>query len=149
MPSEAYLDRLVLNQGSLLKARQWTVWLQYHLDTLPAGHGWERGLRDTLVGLHHGITCGARRLRRNPIWDLQGSMMDDTERLEDRAMRNLARFEQFRRDIPTRFEKVGDCLYGALRQQVRLAREIDEMRAKGHIDVDVLVDVKNEAAVEQ
>jgi len=77
-------------------------------------------------------------------------MSDDTEPLEDRAQLVLRHFDQInRKDIPIRFEKVLDCLYGALRQQIRLAREIDLMRLRGKLDIDVLVDVKNESAIEQ
>lgn len=149
MRSATYLDRLVLRQPSLPKARQWLEWLEYHLDHLPGDHGWERCLRDTLVGLHHAIASSARRLRKNPTWDLQGTMTDDTERLEDMAVGVLRRFEQLnQKDVPERFAKTMECLYGALRQQVRLGREIDRMRLAGHLDIDVLVDTKNETAVE-
>ena len=68
-------------------------------------------------------------------------MTDDTESLEYRAERLLARFNTInRRDIPTRFEPLVDCLLGALRQQVRLGREIDTLRLGGNIRVDVTVD---------
>ena len=150
MPSAAHCDARVLAQSSLPKARQWLRWLQYHHDTLPAHPGWCRGVRDVLLELHHSIAISARRLRGNPIWDFQGTMSDDTEPLEDRAQLVLRHFDQInRKDIPIRFEKVLDCLYGALRQQIRLAREIDLMRLRGKLDIDVLVDVKNESAIEQ
>jgi len=150
MPSPEYLDRLVLGHGSLPKARQWLQFLAYHHDSLPAHPGWARGVRDVLLELHHSIAISARRLRGNPTWDFQGTMTDDTESLEDRAQLVLRHFDQInRKDVPIRFEKVLDVLYGALRQQIRLAREIDEMRLRGKLDIDVLIDVKNESAIEQ
>jgi hypothetical protein len=150
VPSADYLDRLVLNQASLPKAMQWLQWLTYHLDTMPAHPGWTRGVRDSLACLHHTIAISARRLRGNPIWDIQGTMTEDTQKLEDFAQHALAVFEQINRnDIPIRFAKVMDCLYGALRQQVRLAREIDLMREMGHLNVDVLLDQKTVTLTEQ
>lgn len=150
MPSPEYLDRLVLRQSSLPKAAQWLAWLRYHHDHLPAHPGWARGVRDALTNLHHVIAISARRLRGNPIWDVQGTLMEDTAPLEDFARHALAVFDLInRKDVPERFGKVMDCLYGALRQQIRLAREIDQMRLMGRIDVDVLIDVKNETATEQ
>jgi hypothetical protein len=156
-PSPEYLDRLVLNQASLPKARQWTQWLAYHRDALPADHGWEEWFRDTLLAWHHAIAVSARRLRGNPIWDFQGTMTDDTERLEPAAIRLCQQLEHyFPRNVdgrwkstPDRYQRLMDCVHGALRQQVRLAREIDQMRERGRIDVDVLVDVKSEIATEQ
>jgi len=77
-------------------------------------------------------------------------MTEDTASLEDFARRALRIYEQInQKDVPERFAAVMDCLYGALRQQVRLGREIDLMRRMGHLDVDVLVDTKNEVATEQ
>jgi len=77
-------------------------------------------------------------------------MTDDTESLEDMAQRYLRRFEQInRRDVPIRFEATLDCLYGALRQQIRLGREIDRMRERGKIECDVFVDDVNRNGVEQ
>lgn len=76
-------------------------------------------------------------------------MTQDTEPLEDQAHRVLRKFESInRRDIPTRFEPIVDCLFGAIRQQVRLGREIDSMREKGMLRVDVMVDTKNQIAEE-
>lgn len=135
------LDQRNLGVSSLPKARQWLTWLEYHQEHLPATHGWQQWMRDVLIELHHGISCGARRLRNNPIWDVQGTMTDDTVSLEDRAMELLAKFNGFdARDIPERFTPFVDLLRGALRQQVRLAREIDELRASGALNVDVTVD---------
>lgn len=77
-------------------------------------------------------------------------MTDDTESLEGRAQRLLAKFETInKRDLPARFAPLIDCLYGAMRQQVRLGREIDTMRLRGHIDVDVFIDAASRTAVEQ
>jgi hypothetical protein len=149
VPSPEYLDRLVLHQAALPKAAQWLAWLRYHVDSMPAHPGWARGVRDTLACLHHTIAIAARRLRQNPIWDFQGTLVEDTAPLEDFAQQALAVFASInRKDVPQRFEKVLDCLYGALRQQVRLAREIDTMRRAGLLEVDVLVDRKNETATE-
>lgn len=150
MPDAAQLDRRVLRQPSLPKARQWLAWVAYHEAHLPAATGWQRGLRDICIALHHQIASAARRLRGNPTWDLQGTMTEDTERLETRAQRLLTTFETInRRDVPTRFEPLLDCLYGALRQQVRLGREIDTMQRAGQLAVDVQVDAVNQTAVEQ
>ena len=150
MPSAAHCDAQVLAQPSLPKARQWLEWLAYHQSDLPAHPGWARGVRDTLLGLHHTVATAARRLRKNPTWDFQGTMTDDTESLEDRAHLVLRQFEQInRKDVPLRFAKVLDCLYGALRQQIRLAREIDRMRQRGLIECDVYFSEKSGVAEEQ
>jgi hypothetical protein len=150
VPSAEHLDAQILRRPSLPVARQWLAWLRYHEDHLPGYTGWQRLLRDTLIDLHHQIACSARRLRNNPTWDIQGTMTDDTESLEEKATRNLARFNALnRRDVPTRFEQVLDCLFGALRQQVRLGREIDTMRRAGALRVDVQVDTVATTAVEQ
>jgi hypothetical protein len=77
-------------------------------------------------------------------------MTDDTESLEGRAERLLAKFQTInKRDLPIRFAPLVDCLFGALRQQVRLGREIDTLRRAGRIEVDVFVDEANRTAVEQ
>jgi hypothetical protein len=77
-------------------------------------------------------------------------MTTDTERLEDRAQRALQRFESINpKDVPERFADLMLCLYGALRQQIRLAREIDLMCEMGHINVDVLLDQKTVTLTEQ
>jgi len=150
VPTAAHLDRLVLNQPSLPKARQWLQWLRYHEDTLPSATGWQRGLSDCCILLHHSIAVSARRLRGNPIWDYQGTMTQDTEPLEDIAQRALKLYEALdQREFPDRFRKLALTLYGALRQQVRLAREIDEMRAQGKLAVDVLLDQKECKLIEQ
>ena len=150
MPSAEYLDRLVLNQASLPKARQWMEWLRYHTDTLPSSTGWQRGLSDSAILLHHSIAISARRLRGNPIWDYQGTMSEDSQRLEEIARLAVKNYEAIdQRDIPERFQKLALCIFGALRQQVRLAREIDEMRDAGRINVDVLLDQKEVTLVEQ
>jgi len=150
VPSPEHLDRLVLNQASLPKARQWLEWLRYHEEHLPQAHGWQRGLSDCAILLHHAIATSARRLRGNPVWDYQGTMTEDTESLETIATRAVKVYESLdQRDFPERFRQLALCLYGGLRQMVRLAREIDEMRAAGQLEVDVLVDRKNEVAVEQ
>jgi len=82
-------------------------------------------------------------------------MNQDTERLEDQAMRVVKLVDHLRLTpgspiwlVPERFQKVMDCLYGAVRQQVRLAREIDQMRERGQIECDVFVDEVNRTAVE-
>jgi hypothetical protein len=130
-----------LRQPALPKARQWLQWLAYHEAALPTGAGWIDCLRDTAIALHHQIASAARRLRGNPLWDLQGTMTEDTERLAERAVRLLRRVEALdRRDIPERFAPLLDCLIGACRQQVRLGREIDLLRERGALSVDVTVD---------
>ena len=136
--------------ATLPKARQWLVWLAYHLDELPADHGWIALCRDTLLGLHHAIVCCARRLRGNPTWDLQGTMTDDTERLEDGARRwarNAAALGS-RDDIPDRFRPLIAVLQGACNQQVRLAKEIDRMQRTGELQVDVTLDRAAQQLVE-
>jgi hypothetical protein len=144
------LDQRVLNQAALPKAKQWLEWVKYHHDHLPAFTGWQRGLRDVAVELHHHIASSARRLRRNPTWDISGTMVEDTEPLEDRALRLLAKFNSInRRDVPTRFDPLVDCIFGAIRQQVRLGREIDTMQRAGALNIEVQVDQVNTAVVEQ
>jgi len=138
-------------RGSALpKARQWVQWLLYHVDELPHDHGWILLYRDTLIGLHHAIACGARRLRGNPTWDLQGTMTDDTARLEDEALRwarNAAALGS-RSDIPERFGPMIELLHGACIQQVRLAKEIDRMRLAGELQIDVTMDRAAQQLVE-
>jgi hypothetical protein len=116
--------------------------LLYHVDDLPHDHGWVLLYRDTLIGLHHALVSAARRLRGNPTWDIQGTMTDDTERLEDGAMRwaRNASALLLRPDVPERFRPMLQLLEGACNQQVRLAREIDRMRRNGEIQVDVTYD---------
>jgi len=136
--------------AALPKARQWVQWLLYHVDDLPADHGWIQLYRDTLIGLHHAIVSSARRLRKNPTWDLQGTMTDDTERLEDGALRwarNAAALGS-RDDVPDRFRPMVTLLVGACNQQVRLAKEIDRMRRDGELQVDVTYDRTAERLVE-
>jgi hypothetical protein len=146
----ARLDAQILAQPSFPKAKQWLAWIQYHQAAFPRGAGWLDCLADVFVELHHLIATSARRIRGNPTWDLQGTMTDDTEPLEDRAHRLLRKVEAInRRDVPTRFEPMLDCLFGAVRQQVRLGREIDQMRAKGELRINVLVDQKSGTVVEQ
>ena len=135
---------------SLPKARQWVQWLLWHVDELPHDHGWILLYRDTLIGLHHAIVCAARRLRKNPTWDLQGTMTDDTERLEDGALRwvrNAAALGS-RDDIPERFRSFVTVLQGACNQQVRLAKEIDRMQRMGELQVDVTLDRAAQQLVE-
>ena len=130
-----------LAESSLPKCREWDAWLRYHLDTLPNDTGLERLLRDTLIVVHHNVANCARRLRGNPGWDIQGSMRDDTIRLEDEARENLAHWKNHRpKYAPAKLEKLFDCLEGALAQQVRLAREIDELQTTGKIDLAVTTD---------
>ena len=77
-------------------------------------------------------------------------MTTDSEKLEDVAYRLLRKFEAINdKDIPERFADLKLCLYGAIRQQIRLAREIDEMREAGRLQVDVLLDQKNVVLTEQ
>ena len=148
--SAAREDANILKIGSLPKARQWLSWVAYHFSELPGRHGWEEASRDAVLGLHHCIAISARRLRGNPIWDFQGSMTDDTVSLEEFATRTLTKFQHLnRKDVPIRFEPLLDCLFGALRQQIRLGREIDTLKKRGKIEVDVFVDTKKESAVEQ
>jgi hypothetical protein len=134
-------DADTLGHPTLPKARQWLDWLSYHEASLPAGVGWAECSRDALIALHHSVCTAARRLRRNPEWDIQGTMTENTEKLEDGAVRWLKRVDALdRRDVPARFVPLLDCLVGALRQQVRLAREIDTMQQHGHIAVEVVHD---------
>jgi hypothetical protein len=115
--------------------------LEYHEAALPRGAGWIDCFRETAIALHHQIAITARRLRGNPIWDLQGTMTDDTAPLEDAARRLLIQVEGLsRQDVPVRFKIWLDCLIGACRQQVRLAREVDLVKAGGALQVDVSID---------
>ena len=128
--------------GALPKARQWLEWLAWHLAELPADHGWIAQYRDTLLELHHAIVTAARRLRGNPCWDLQGSMTDDTGRLEPKAdaLAHRATQLRLRPDIPERFRLLVDVLEGACKQHVRLAREIDTLRAGHALEIELTTD---------
>ena len=136
--------------AALPRSRQWLEWLGYHLATLPADHGWVECLRDTLIGLHHAVATAARRLRGNPTWDVQGTMTDDTQRLEDGATQLAWSSRQLalRPDIPERLRPLVEVLDGACRQQVRLAREIDTMRRAGELVVAVDYDHAAEKLLE-
>ena len=137
MPSAATCDARVLAQPSLPKARQWLVWLRYHYAELPAHPGWARGLRDTLLGLHYTVAIAARRLRKNPTWDFQGTMIDDTS-LRGGGTRGPELRMINQKHVPTSSGRSSRAVRG-LRQQTRLAREIDAMRRQGRAcDVYVL-----------
>jgi hypothetical protein len=85
------------------------------------------------------ILNAARRLRGNPGWDMAGTMRDDTINLEEEARACLAQFERDKprlEDMPARFVPLLTALEGAYRQQVRLAREIEEQRTTGTLYVD-------------
>jgi hypothetical protein len=149
----ARLDAQILAQPSLPKAKQWLAVLQYHKAAFPRGAGWLDCLADVFLELHHLIATSARRIRGNPTWDLQGTMTDDTEPLEDRAHRLMRKFQSVnQRDIPERFNYMlgsDGVLYGAIRQMIRLGREIDTMKARGALRINVLVDQKSGTVVEQ
>jgi hypothetical protein len=136
--------------ASLPKARQWLVWLAYNVAALPGDHGWTALCRDTVIGLHHQIVTTARRLRGNPVWDMQGTMTADTERLEVTATRLARQAGQLvlRPDIPDRFRSLVELLEGACKQQVRLAREVDVLQEGGAIQVDVSYDQSAHRLVE-
>jgi hypothetical protein len=142
--------RSSIHGAALPKARQWLQWLAYADDTLPREHGWPAAVRDTLVGLHHGVATAARRLRGNPTWDLQGTMTEDTLPLADEAVRwvSLAESVLARPDFPERLRPFAEVLEGACRQQVRLAREIDRMQRAGELVVAVDYDRAAERLVE-
>lgn len=129
-----------LEDGSLPKCREWNTWLGWWWDRMgDETQGWSKFLRDATVVLHHMILNAARRLRGNPGWDMAGTMRDDTVNLESEARANLAQFEKDKPrpgDIPVRFVPILDALEGAFRQQVRIARELEENRATGSLYVD-------------
>ena len=139
-----------LKRPALLKARQWLEFLQEHAEKMPRdGVGWLAAIRDSVVELHLLAVTGARRLRKNPEWDIQGTMAQDTEKLEDQARRLLARVEAIpEKDVPARLEFLWDSLKGAVKNQVRLAREIDIMQAEGEIWCDVTIDRPAQQLVE-
>lgn len=137
-------------ERSLAKCRQWEVWLNHNLASLPADTGLVHLIRDTLIVLHHNATNCARRLRGNPGWDIQGTMRDDTVRLEDEARENLAHFKNHHRreEIPVKLAPLVDLLEGALNAQIRLAREIDEIRETGALELEVTTDKATSKIIE-
>ena len=139
-----------LRRPALLKARQWLEFLEEHAEKMPRdGVGWLAAIRDSVVELHLLAVTGARRLRKNPEWDIQGTMAQNTEKLEDQARRLLVRVESIdKKDVPVRLEFLLDSLVGAVKNQVRLAREIDRMQAEGEIWCDVTIDRPAQRLVE-
>ena len=139
-----------LTRPALLKARQWLEFIEHNQRFMPHdGIGWLAAIRDSVVELHLLAVTGARRLRKNPSWDLQGTMTQDTEKLEDQARRLLVRVESIdKKDVPVRLEFLLDSLVGAVKNQVRLAREIDRMQAEGEIWCDVTIDRPAQQLVE-
>lgn len=133
----------VLSEATLPKSVQWLRWLNHHLDTMDYEDGWARLARDTSIALLHNVLNCARRLRKNPEWEISGTMRDDTVKLGDEAEQIRSNFLQHRPrldGIPVRFVKLFDVLEGVVNQQVRLAREIDTMQANGAIDIHVTTD---------
>lgn len=141
----------VLKEASLPKCREWQEWLNYHLASLPSATGFDRLLSDTVIELHHLICNAARRLRSNPGWDIQGTMRDDTVRLEHEARAALARWQMHRprRGLSPDVLLWCETLEGALSQQVRLGREIDQMRAEGALDIAVTADRRTGQLIEE
>ena len=139
-----------LRRPALLKARQWLEFLDVNAHKMPKdGIGWLAQIRDAVVESNLLVVIAARRLRKNPEWDIQGTMVQDTEKLEDQARRLLAKVEAIpEKDIPVRLEFLWDSLKGAVKNQVRLAREIDKMQAEGEIWCDVTIDRPAQRLVE-
>ena len=139
-----------LRRPALLKARQWLEFLDVNAHKMPKdGIGWLAQIRDAVVESNLLVVIAARRLRKNPEWDIQGTMVQDTEKLEDQARRLLARVEAIpEKDVPVRLEFLWDSLKGAVKNQVRLAREIDKMQAEGDIWCDVTYERNSKRLVE-
>lgn len=139
-----------LLRPSLPKCGQWLTFIREKAHKMPKdGIGWISLMRDGTIELHLLALIAARRLRGNPEWDIQGTMTQDTERLETQARRLLAKVESIDdKDIPVRLEHLWDTFKGAIKNQVRLAREIDKMQLSGQLFVDVTIDRPAQQLVE-
>ena len=140
-----------LRRPSLPKAKQWLQFLEHHQERMPLdGIGWLALARDAVVELHLLAAVAARRLRGNPGWDMQGTMTQDTEKLEYQARKLLTKVEAInKKDVPARLEFLFDSLIGAVKNQIRLSREIDKMKAEGELVVDVTIDRPARQLVEE
>lgn len=144
-------ERELLSRSSLRVAEQWAVWLQHAMVSMDYTHGHERLLRDTLIVCHHNLVNCIRRLRRNPGWGITGTMRDDTvnlhaEMLEARAhyLRNRPKLSS---GLDNRLAPLFDLMDGLVNQQVRLAREVTEMRESG-LDLRVVTDAATGKLIE-
>jgi hypothetical protein len=111
----------------------------------------ERLIRDTFICSMHLILNCARRLRKNPGWDMQGTMTDDTVNLfhqacevRDTWLKNAPAKES----RPVRLIELYDLADGIVNQGVRLSREIMLMQHAGAIEVDVTVDRATQRIIE-
>jgi len=130
-----YFDgRPVVREAALPKARQWEEWLAWRIDDGSGRPRWADFLRDFIVEAHRHRTTVARRLRGRPAWDRAGAGEEDWMGLEEQATERLARWK---REYPTELkhaphwaQKLATALEGVLAQDVRVGREVDEVKAE-------------------
>lgn len=122
-----------LRGTSLEKARQWQEWADWNLAPSPLP-GWARFLHDALRRDQAFKLTASRRLRGgNPVWDRQGGGEEDwmalthqAEALQGWWLANKP--SELERARPE-YRKMAEAIEGSLAQNVRLARELDDVKA--------------------
>ncbi len=128
----------VLN--ALLKAREWTTWLEAHLSDLADSEPAIRFVVEATLKLHQAHVRHARVLRMNPTWDVQGSTPFEDRPVVPLAQELLAWFEQ---NQPSQFllpdwgRFLLTALHGSFKQHLRQARELDQLRRRSYVLVNV------------
>lgn len=143
--------RELLSRSSLRVAEQWQMWLGHNLDAMPYENGQERLLRDTaIICMHNTLNC-ARRLRKNPGWGIGGTMRDDTVNLHAEMLEAQRVYKMNRPKLPAfaQLAPLYDLMDGLVNQQVRLAREVQELHDTGAIDLRVTTDAATGRIIEQ
>lgn len=141
----------LLSRSSLRVSAQWVQWLNHNLDSLDYSDPQERLLRDSsIVAMHNVLNC-ARRLRGNPGWDMSGTMRDDTVNLHEEMLAALKTWKDNApkaESRPSKLVPLYDLIEGVLNNQVRLAREIQEMREEGALSLSVTTDRQTKRIIE-
>jgi len=133
---------LQVKGSGLVKASQWMDYLDYWGGQLVQSEPWCVFACRATITLHQSFIIMARRLRKNAYWTGGGTMEEDTTGLEEDAERRLAWFEKHseeldHRSMPRWALFLFAALQGAMRMQVRLAREAAQILRKGHLLVNV------------
>lgn len=128
---------------SLVSARQWMEWLEYWLPRIHDDERWVAFLVQSTINYHQMWIVFARRVRHNPNWDAGGGTVEDWVSCEKAAEERLHWFNSNKPStvgtalVPRWANMLFDAVEGGLKTGVRLGREIDEIRRKGHLLVNV------------
>lgn len=145
-------DRELLSRSSLRVAAQWRQWLDHHLEAFDVTDPQVRLIRDTLICCMHNLTNCARRIRGNPGWDMSGTLRDDTVNLHDEMLTARKMYLDNRLPMERQPAKLANLYFltdGIVNQQVRLAREVTEMRDTGALNIDVTTDRRTGQIIER